>query len=66
MLLTGNAKGKGLQDWVMESDGVNVKKLYFGDTSAFDGNFAIQIGDPVSLAPPSRSGEDYYNNLRTI
>ena len=37
--LTGNARGQGLQDWVMESDGVNVKPLYFGDTSAFDGHF---------------------------
>lgn len=37
--LTGNARGQGLQDWVMESDGVNVKPLYFGDTAKFDGNF---------------------------
>lgn len=39
--LTGNVKS-GKQDWVMESDGVNVKPLYFvGDTSRFSGNFGL-------------------------
>ena len=39
--LTGNAQAG--QDWVMESDGVNVKPLYFvEDTTEFHGNFGGQ------------------------
>ena len=41
--LTGNTKG-GTQDWVMESDGVNIKDLYFRDTSQFDGAFGESCG----------------------
>ena len=39
---TGNPTQKD-SDWVMESDGVNVRDLYFGDTSAFDGTFSEKI-----------------------
>ena len=35
--ITGNAKSGG--DWVMESDGVNIKSLYFDDTCNFEGTF---------------------------
>ena len=35
---TGNPTQKD-SDWVMESDGVDVRDLYFGDTGAFDGTF---------------------------
>ena len=35
---TGNPT-KDDSDWVMESDNVDVKGLYFGDTSVFDGHF---------------------------
>ena len=67
--LTGNVKA-GKQDWVMESDGVNIKPLYFrADTSAFDGNFVskdILLGPPnlgtthmVPVEEPATSFKDY-------
>ena len=37
---TGNPTQKD-SDWVMESDGVDVRDLYFGDTRAFDGTFSF-------------------------
>ena len=52
--LTGNSRGKGLQDWVMESDGVDIKPFYFGNTSEFDGNFGK---GNVTMLPSSTSAK---------
>ncbi len=39
-------------DWVMESDGVDVRDLYFGDTGAFDGTFWAARGyRPAQMEP---------------
>ena len=45
----GRGRGGGTrgQDWIMESDGVNVKPLYFADTSEFEGNFGYRSSGTV-------------------
>eukprot|EP01050_Picozoa_sp_SAG11_P028939 SAG11_NODE_7946_length_1078_cov_11.547497_1_plen_358_part_11 len=40
--LTGNPKDGG--DWIMESDNVDVRDLYFWSTDLFDGTFATHVG----------------------
>jgi len=77
--LTGNAArvGAPYQDWIMESDGVNVKPLYFvEDTASFSGNFSalkrIQKEqkdvnlDPAAHFSAGPMGEDIYNWQATI
>jgi len=42
--LTGNPTAGG--DWIMESDGTNVKDMYFGNIEGFDGTFGNWWDEP--------------------
>jgi hypothetical protein len=57
---TGNPTSKDT-DWVMESDNVDVKGMYFHDTSLFDGNFnffeALFLSDKRLKLNITRIGE---------
>ena len=45
--LTGNAKGKGQQDWIMESDQTDIAPLYFSADAMtdFEGNFGATLDE---------------------
>ena len=42
--LTGNPKGNG--DWIMESDGIDVRAFYFWENDEFDGTFESHLEPP--------------------
>jgi hypothetical protein len=42
--LTGNPKGDG--DWIMESDGIDVRAFYFWENDEFDGTFEAHLEPP--------------------
>lgn len=46
---TGNPKDDTV-DWIMESDGVDIRELYFTDTTLFDGTFMDNWMESVAMA----------------